>query len=121
MGRSRYKQYEPWYPYLFTSSFAHGLPLFSKPEITGYLIDAIRHHQSQNNLKVYAWCIMENHFHLIVGHEDLKRCMQSIKSFTAKQILDLLKSNNNQLYLKQLAFYRKRGKKESAYQVWQEG
>ncbi|MDR9416638.1 MAG: transposase [Gracilimonas sp.] len=121
MGRSRYKQREPWYPYLLTSSFVHGLPLFSKPEIVQYVIEAIKHHQSQNELKVYAWCIMENHFHLIAEQEDLKTCMQSIKSYTAKQILDLLKSRNNQLYLKQLAFSRKRGKKESVYQVWQEG
>lgn len=121
MGRSRYKLHEPWYPYLLTSSFVHGLPLFSIPEIALFVIGAIKHHQSQNGLKVYAWCIMENHFHLIAEYEDLKMCMQSIKSYTAKQILDLLKSKNNQLYLKQLSYSRKRGKKESAYQVWQEG
>ncbi|MAO65249.1 MAG: transposase [Balneola sp.] len=121
MGRSRYKQHETWYPYLLTSSFVHGLPLFSKPEIARYVIEAIKYHQSQSGLKVYAWCIVENHFHLIAEHEDLKTCMQSIKSYTARQILDLLKSKNNLFYLKQLAFSRKRGKKESVYQVWQEG
>lgn len=121
MGRSRYKQYEPWYPYLLTSSFVHGLPLFSKPEIVNYLINAIKYHQAENNLKVLAWCIMENHFHLIVEHQDLKTCMQSIKSYTAKDILNYLKSKNSQLYLKQLAFSRKRSNKGSVFQVWQEG
>lgn len=121
MGRSRYKQHEPWYPYLLTSSFVHGLPLFSKPEIVNFVIEAIKHHQYKNDLKVYAWCVMENHFHLIAEQEDLKTCMQSIKSYTAKQILDFLRSKNYQLYLKQLAFSRKRGKKESVFQVWQEG
>lgn len=121
MGRSRYKQQEPWYPNLLSSSFVHGLPLFSKPEIAKYFLESIIHHQSQSGFKLYAWCIMENHFHLIAEHEDLKTCMQSIKSYTAKKILDLLKSKNNHLYLKQLAFSRKRGKKESVYQVWQEG
>lgn len=121
MGRSRFKQQEPWYPYLLSSSFVHGLPLFSKPEIVHYVIEAIKHHQAQNGFKVYAWCIMENHFHLIAEHHDLKTCMQSIKSYTAKQILDFLKSKNHQLYLKQLIFSRKRTKKESLYQVWQEG
>lgn len=121
MGRSRYKQYEPWYPYLLTSSFVHGLPLFSKPEIVNYLINAIKYHQAENNLKVLAWCIMENHFHLIVEHQDLKTCMQSIKSYTAKDILNYLKSKNSLLYLKQLAFSRKRSNKGSVLQVWQEG
>lgn len=107
MGRSRYNQYEPWYPYLLTSSFVHGLPLFSKPEIAQYVIEAIKYHQSQNELKVYAWCIMENHIQLIAGLEDLKTSMQSVKSYTAEQILDFLKSKNNQLYLKQLTFSRK--------------
>ncbi|MEX0722722.1 MAG: transposase [Gracilimonas sp.] len=121
MGRSRYKQHETWYPYLLTSSFVHGLPLFAKPEIAIFFIESLKYHQSQSNLKVYAWCIMENYFHLIAEHEDLKNCMQSIKSYTAKQILDFLQLKNNHLYLKQLAFSRKRGKRESTYQVWQEG
>ncbi|MDR9418632.1 REP-associated tyrosine transposase [Gracilimonas sp.] len=121
MGRSRYKQHETWYPYSMSSSFVHGLPLFSKPEIASLLIEAIKFHQSKSELKVHAWCVMENHFHMIATHSDFKSCMQSIKSYTAKRTLDFLKSHNNQLYLKQLAFSKKRGKKESAYQVWQEG
>ena len=121
MGRSRYKQHESCYPYLLTSSFVHGLPLFSRPQMVLNVIEAIKYHQSQNNLKIFAWCIMENHFHVIAEHEDLSTCMKSIKSYTARQVLDYLKSNNNQLYLKQLAFSRKRGKRKSVYQVWQEG
>lgn len=121
MGRSRYKQQEPWYPYLITSSFVHGLPLFSKPEIAHLFIEASRYHQSEKNLSIYAWCIMENHFHIIAKHANLKSCMQSIKSYTAKQILDFLKLNGSHLYLKQLAFSRKSAKNASEYQVWQEG
>ncbi|SMO81169.1 REP-associated tyrosine transposase [Gracilimonas mengyeensis] len=121
MGRSRYKQYETCYPYLITSSIVHGLPLFAKPEIASYLIDTIMYLQSESDLKVQAWCIMENHFHMIAVHENLGKCMQSLKSYTAKRTVEYLKLKNNQLYLKQLAFSRKRGKKESAYQVWEEG
>jgi REP element-mobilizing transposase RayT len=121
MGRSRYKQLEPWYPYLITSSFVHGLPLFAKPEIAQLLIDAIKFHQSKSELKVYAYCIMENHFHLIAKHDDFKICMQSIKSYTAKKVSDLLKSRNNKFYLKQLTSSKKRGKNQSTYQIWQEG
>lgn len=121
MGRSRYRQYEIKYSYLITSSFVHGLPLFSKPEVVQFVLEAIKYHQVQNDLKVHAYCIMENHFHLVAEHSDFKTCMQSIKSYTAKLILDFLRSKNNQLYLKQLAFSRKRGKRESVYQVWQEG
>lgn len=113
MGRSRYKQHETWFPYLITSSFVHGLPLFSKQEIASLLIEAIKFNQSKNDLKVQAWCIKENHFHLIATHPDFKSCMQSIKSYTAKEILNFLKSKNNQLYLKQLAFSRKPGKRIS--------
>ncbi|MEX2363783.1 MAG: transposase, partial [Balneolaceae bacterium] len=92
MGRSRYKQHETWYPYFLTSSFVHGLPLFAKPEIVQLVIDALKFHQLHNGLKIYAYCIMENHFHLIAEHDDFKKCMQSIKSYTAKQILDYLKA-----------------------------
>ncbi|MEX2603049.1 MAG: transposase [Gracilimonas sp.] len=121
MGRSRYKQHEPWYPYFISSSFVHGLPLFSKPEIVQIVIDLLKFHQHQKGLKIFSYCIMENHVNLIVEHDDLKTCMQSIKSYSAKQILEFLKAANNQLYLKQLKFSKQQGKKESKYQVWQEG
>ena len=121
MSRSRYKLYESIYPYFITSSFVLGLPLFSKPEIAKIVLNAFKYHRKKNNLRIYACCLMENHFHLIAEHTELNKCMQSIKSYSAKQILDFLRKKNNKFYLSQLRFSKKRWKNESYYQVWQEG
>lgn len=84
-------------------------------------LNALKYHRQQSGLKIHAYCLMENHFHLIADHDDLSKCIQSINSFTAKNILDILQEQNNLILLKQLKFSKLKGKRESVYQVWQEG
>ena len=43
------------------------------------------------------------------------------KAHTAKEILKLLQEGNVKTILDQLAFYKKAHKKETTYQLWQEG
>ncbi len=47
--------------------------------------------------------------------------MRHFKSFTARQIIDLLEQRGVQVLLQQLRALKLRHKKESTYQVWQEG
>ena len=72
-------------------------------------------------LRLYAFVIMDNHIHLIVKASELSGTMASFKKFTAKEIIGQLKHDNKQWLLGQLAFYKKKYKTESDYQVWQEG
>ena len=45
----------------------------------------------------------------------------SLKRHTSRQIIQGLKTQRKEWLLNQLAFYKKKYKSESAYQVWQEG
>ncbi len=65
--------------------------------------------------------ILENHLHLIASSDDISKSMHKFKSFTAKEIIKLLKKENVKTILEQLAFYKKLHKKEATYQLWQEG
>jgi len=47
--------------------------------------------------------------------------MRHFKSFTARQIIDLLEQRGVRVLLQQLRALKLRHKKESTYQVWQEG
>jgi hypothetical protein len=47
--------------------------------------------------------------------------MRKFKAHTAKGILNLLQVNNVKTILEQLAFYKKAHKRETTYQLWQEG
>ena len=121
MGRTRYKIYEPTYPHFVTCTILHWLPIFTRKESVQIILDSIKFLQENDNLKVYAYVILENHLHMIVSSDDLHKTMQSFKQYTAKQILEMLKKANAKTILEQLMFYKKANHTEKTYQVWEEG
>jgi len=121
MGRTRYKIYEPTHPHFVTCTILHWIPIFTRKESVQIIIDSIKFLQEKDNLKVYAYVILENHLHMVVSSDDLHKTMQSFKQYTAKQILEMLKQSNVTRILEQLMFYKKAHHKEKTYQVWEEG
>lgn len=121
MGRTRYKIYEPTHPHFITCTILHWIPIFTRKETTQIIFDSLKYLQTTDNLKIYSYVILENHLHLIASSDDISKTMKKFKSFTAKEILKLLQQNNIKTILDQLAFYKKAHKKETTYQLWQEG
>lgn len=119
MGRSRYKITDTTAPHFLTLTVLHWLPIFTRPETVSILLNSFRFLQ-QENLKIYAWVILENHLHLIAQSDDLAKHIQRFKSYTAKQILQLLVERNIKTLLDQFNFYKKAHKTETQYQFWQE-
>lgn len=64
---------------------------------------------------------MPEHFHIICSCDKLVTAIQSIKSYTAKRIIETYKKENNNIILEQFIQSKKEHKTESKYQVWQEG
>lgn len=120
MGRSRYKIVDPTFPHFVTCTVLHWIPLFTRPETVAIIFDSLRFLMKEN-LKVYAYVILENHLHLVVQSDDLGRDMARFKSYTSKQLLVYLSDNNVRQILEQLAFYKKAHKQDRTYQLWQEG
>jgi REP element-mobilizing transposase RayT len=60
--------------------------------------------KEMKGLKVYAFVIMDNHFHLIASAPELSNTLASLKKFTAKEIIALLEQDNKEWLLSQLAF-----------------
>ncbi len=121
MGRSRYKIYETTHPHFVTCTILHWLPLFTRQESVQIILDCLKFLQEKDNLKLYAYVILENHLHMVISSDDLHKTMQSFKQYTAKQLLELLKKENVTTLLEQLAFYKKAHHQEKSYQVWEEG
>ena len=90
MGRSRYKIYEPTHPHFVTCTILNWLPIFTRKESVDIIIQSLKYLQKEENLKLYAYVILENHIHLIVQSNDLVKSMSHFKSFTAKELLKLL-------------------------------
>ncbi|MFZ2968406.1 MAG: transposase [Sulfuricurvum sp.] len=121
MGRSRYKIVEPMHPHFITCTILHWIPIFTRMETVQIVLESLKYLQKSDNLKIYAYVILENHLHLIASSDDISKSMQKFKSFTAKEILHYLQQQNAKTILDQLAFYKKAHKTETFYQLWQEG
>ena len=64
---------------------------------------------------------MPDHFHLITQSDNLSSIMRSIKSYSAKKIIEELKKNKNENLIKKFIVNKKQHKTSSTYQIWQEG
>lgn len=121
MGRSRYKIFETHFPYFLSSSVVHWLPLFSNSKIAQIVFDSLNFLQQEKRIVLYAYVLMENHFHIIASSSQLATEIARFKSFTARKIIDLLYHTNARDILKQLEYYKLKHKSDRRHQLWQEG
>jgi REP element-mobilizing transposase RayT len=121
MGRSRNKFHEEHYPYFITSSVLKELTLFTKPQLAQILLNQFKYLQQEREVILYAYVIMGNHFHAVVQGQDLAKKLRLAKSYTARQILEVLKTNGHTRWLETFKWNKRSYKVGRTYQVWQEG
>lgn len=121
MGRTRYKVTQKNVPHFLTMTVNNWIPVFTRPETIEILYQSWNYLQQKRDYKLYGYVVLENHIHLIAQSDDLNRDIKAFKAYTARNIIDHLKSVNATFLLKQLAFYKKAHKTNSDYQLWQEG
>jgi putative transposase len=121
MGRSRYKIRDEAYPYFHTLTVVGWQPVFTRQESVQRLLDSFTWLQEQTDFRLHAYVILENHLHFIASACEHSKRIQQFKSFTARQILDLLQERQATTLLKHFAYYKRQHKTESRYQFWQEG
>ena len=121
MTRTRYRIFETEYPYFLTNTIVGWLPVFTRKEAVEIVFDAWRHHQRESALQIFGYVVLENHLHMIARAPKLPEVLKSIKSYTARQIIDLLEQRRADTLLRQLKAHKLGHKTESTYQVWQEG
>lgn len=119
--RTRYKITENGQIYFTTSTIVNWSPVIKTKKYFDILIEIFRFSQINKKLKIYSYVILDNHFHLICQGEKLDNIMRSIKSYSAKRIIELLKKEYRIDMLKIFAKERSIDKSKCRYQVWQEG
>jgi REP element-mobilizing transposase RayT len=97
------------------------LPVFTRPETANLLLDCWRFQRENIGMRLYGYVILENHIHFIAQAEQLDRCVNSFKSYTARQIIDYLEDNRVERLLARLRFSKRAHKTDREYQFWQEG
>lgn len=83
------------YPYFVTFTVTDWIDLFTREEYNMILLDSIIYFQKEKELIVYAWVIMTNHVHMIVGTKGktLSDIMRDLKRFTSEMLHKAIKRN----------------------------
>jgi REP element-mobilizing transposase RayT len=121
MGRSRYRIHQDQVPYFHTCTIVGWLPIFTRPQTVQTLLDSFAYLQAHDGFSLYGFVLLENHIHFVSSAENHASCIKRFKSFTARTIIDYLEERRVSMLLKQLAYYKRRHKTDSTYQLWQEG
>jgi len=121
MTRSRYRFDDNQGPHFLTCTIVAWLPVFTRPDTMDVILDSWRFLQKTQRLCIYGYVILENHLHCIASANDLGKEIGDFKSFTAHQIIDVLKKQGATPLLDQLRLCKLRHKTDQEFQVWQEG
>ena len=120
MSRTRYRFSDENRPHFLTCTVVAWLPIFNRLEAVEIILDSWRFLQREG-MVLYAYVILDNHLHMVVGGPDLSRKIARFKSFTARRIIDLLSERGASTLLEQLQHYKLRHKIDQDHQLWQEG
>jgi REP element-mobilizing transposase RayT len=121
VARSRYRIFENEVPHFLTCTIVGWLPVFTRPETVKIVFDSWRFLRQHGRLDVFGYVILENHLHLIASSPNLAKEIGDFKSFTARQIIDLLTATKEKPLLEQLHWHKQRHKLDREFQLWQEG
>src|SRR4030042_4128689 len=119
--RTRYRITENSYPYFLTCTIIEWLPFFTRKPYFEIIIDSLKYCREQKGLKFFAYVILDNHLHLVANGERLAATIKEFKSYTAQAIIKLATAEGKDWLLNQFKYFKAKNKKESRYQVWQEG
>lgn len=117
----------PGYVYFLTMTIVEWVDIFTRPVNKHLIVDSLNYCIANKGLKVYCWCLMSNHLHLIAeaeNEESLSDILRDFKKFTSKAIIDAIKivpESRRDWMLNIFWHAGKNNKKIKNYKVWQDG
>jgi REP element-mobilizing transposase RayT len=121
MSRTRYKIFENEYPHFLTCTIVGWLPVFTRSDAAQIILNSWKFLQENGRLNLFGYVVLENHVHLVAAADDLSKEIGDFKSYTARQIIDLLECRGEKSVLQQLQEFKAHHKTDRTYQLWQEG
>ena len=119
--RTRYQIVENEFPYFTTWTINAWLPVFTRQWAVNEVLDSWRHLQQGDELQLLGYCVLENHLHLIAVGPSIANTIARSRSYTARKIIDGLRSRGEQTLLDLLAGNKLKHKHDRDFQLWQEG
>ena len=78
---TKYKFTEQDKLYFISFTVVYWIDLFTRNEYKTILLNSWKYCQAHKGLEIYAWCIMTNHVHMIIGTREnkLEHIMRDMK------------------------------------------
>ena len=113
--------------YFTTTTVIDWIDVFSRPLYNHIVIESLAYCQDNKGLDIYAWVLMTNHLHLIVGirgENTIGDFLRDFKKFTSKSIVKAIKDNlqesRKDWMMNRFRFRGANDKKITNYKFWQE-
>ena len=85
--------------YFITFSVIYWIDVFSRKDYRDILIESFRYCQLHKGLEIYAYCIMTNHVHMIIGRngkQDMQAILRDLKKYTSCKITEAIQSHQGE-------------------------
>src|SRR6188768_483846 len=113
--------------YFVTFSVVQWVDVFTRSIYRDIVVESMKYCIEHKGLILYAWCLMSNHMHLIIGarnDHNLSDIIRDLKKFTSKRIVEAIDSENESRKSWMLWLFRSSGKRNPNnvyFQFWQQG
>lgn len=118
----KYKIRDQSYPHFVSFAIVHWIDIFTRTEYREIVIDSLEYCQKNKGLITYAWCIMTNHIHLIIGTNasPIQEILRDMKRFTSKKLRESIIENEQESRKKWMLWMMKEtGRKNNNNHEWQ--
>ncbi len=114
--------------YFVTDTVVDWVDIFTRPLYKHIIIESLSYCQKEKGLIIYAWVLMSNHLHAIVGSNSENKVSdiwRDFKKFTSKEIINTLKTDpqesRQEWMLNRFEYAGKNDKKIKNMKFWQDG
>lgn len=111
--------------YFISTATVFWVDVFTREEYSNILMEGLSFCVKEKDLDIYAYCLMTNHFHAIIGTRGrpMDKILRELKQFTAKRILSTIENNpfesRKKWMLRLFEWSGKRTAGNERYQFWQ--
>ena len=114
--------------YFTTSTVVDWMDVFTRPLYKQVVVKSLEYCQLHKGLDIYAWVLMTNHLHMIVGvrgTDSVADVLRDFKKFTSKGLVKAIEQNQQESrkawLIDRCAFRGANDCKVKNYKFWQDG
>ena len=113
--------------YFTTTTVVDWLDVFTRPRYKHIIVESLEYCQANKGLDIYAWVLMTNHLHMIVGTSgaaSIGDVLRDFKKFTSKGVVKAIQENEQESrqewLLNRFRFRAANDKKITNFKFWQD-